>query len=421
MSSLEARIQSERMLRPASSLFRERAFTMLWLSTIFSGLALNMFYFAEAWYVVNVLNMEASLGVIYLIGTLPRVLFMAIGGVLADRISPSKIMFVSTITKSALLAVLVMVLVEGGGIGLGALTAFALLFGILDAFFWPASGSIVPSIVSKDGLTRANSIIQTTNQSTSIFGPMISGFVIVALRYEGIFGLITVLLALGALFALLVRVRKSPSPDTKADRIPMLTSVKEGIGYVRQAPVLKAFVLKTLFLNLFFTGPFAIGIPVFVKHVLHGETLDFSMLQSFLAGGMLVSSIVLGILNLKRRRGLISVLAQLGLSFSFLALSMAVTLWTGAVFAACMGISMGISNICAISVIQNHADKAYIGRVMSIQTMSSMGLTPISYGLTSLLLSVGVEIQHIVMGGALLLLAFTFWLIVKIPSLRKAD
>ena len=49
-----------------------------------------MFYFAEAWYVVQELNLEASLGIIYIIGAIPRILFMLLGGVLADRLSNRK-------------------------------------------------------------------------------------------------------------------------------------------------------------------------------------------------------------------------------------------------------------------------------------------------------------------------------------------
>ncbi|WP_255255191.1 hypothetical protein [Bacillus pseudomycoides] len=82
---------------------------------------------------------------------------------------------------------------------------------------------------------------------------------------------------------------------------------------------------------------------------------------------------------------------------------------------------MTISNICAVSVVQNEAEPEMIGRVMSIQTVSSMGLTPISYGLTSLSLSLGINIKFIIMVGALSLIAFTLYIYFKIPALRTVD
>jgi hypothetical protein len=71
--------------------------------------------------------------------------------------------------------------------------------------------------------------------------------------------------------------------------------------------------------------------------------------------------------------------------------------------------------------VQNEAEPEMIGRVMSIQTVSSMGLTPISYGLTSLSLSLEIDIKFIIMVGALSLIAFTLYIYFKIPALRTVD
>lgn len=182
-----------------------------------------------------------------------------------------------------------------------------------------------------------------------------------------------------------------------------------------------AFILKTLFLNLFFVGPLTIGLPIFVKNILEGETIDYSFIMSFLAIGMVLGSIILGIINLKRKRGILSLTSQMFVGLCFLILSFSNELWQSVVIVVFLGISMTISNICAVSVVQNEAEPEMIGRVMSIQTVSSMGLTPISYGLTSLSLSLEINIKFIIMVGALSLIAFTLYIYFKIPALRTVD
>ncbi|WP_407269122.1 MFS transporter [Radiobacillus sp. PE A8.2] len=412
-------LKAEATLQDAN-VFKNKSFILLWVGTLFSGLSLSMFYFSEAWYVVEVLNMEASLGIIYLVGSIPRVVFMTIGGVLADRISQAKIMFVSDITKAVLLLFLVISLFAVGSIELWTLIIFALLFGVLDAFFWPASGSIIPSIVTKKQLTRANSVMQTTNQSTSIIGPMISGVIIVGFNYTGIFSLLAIMLLIGGILVAFVKIDKTQEKLSK-EKESFLTSIKEGFRYVRKAPVLLAFILKTLFLNLFFTGPLVVGLPIFVKNILGGDTLHYSLLEAFLAGGMLIGSVALGLLNITKHRGMISIYAQLVTSVSFLLLSFTLSITQSIAAIIVLGIAMTVSNICAVSVIQNEADSNMIGRVMSIQTISSMGLTPISFGLTSLFLSFHISINWIMMTGAILLLLFTLFLLLRVPTLRQVN
>ncbi|MBT2201914.1 MFS transporter [Bacillus thuringiensis] len=412
-------LQKTAVTTKVKSLFKQKSFLLLWVSTIFSGLSFSMFYFAEAWYVVQELNLEASLGIIYIIGAIPRIIFMLLGGVLADRLSQSKIMFFSNLTKAILIGGLVLLLFTGE-INFWTLIIFALFFGVLDAFFWPASSSITPVIVPKEFLTRANSVIQTTSQATSILGPMISGFIIVGFDYTGIFSLITILLILGSCFIFFIKVNKKVV-NTQENKHHLLLSLKEGINYVKKAPILMAFLLKTLFLNLFFIGPLTIGVPIFVKNILKGQTIDYSFIMSFLAIGMVLGSIILGIINLKRKRGILSLTSQMFVGLCFLILSFSNEIWQSVVIVVFLGISMTISNICAVSVVQNEAEPEMIGRVMSIQTVSSMGLTPISYGLTSLSLSLEIDIKFIIMAGALSLIAFTLYIYFKIPALRTVE
>ncbi|WP_327821984.1 hypothetical protein [Bacillus pseudomycoides] len=160
---------------------------------------------------------------------------------------------------------------------------------------------------------------------------------------------------------------------------------------------------------------------MFVKNVLKGNTLYFSLLESCLAIGMVIGSVILSILNLKKKRGIVSLNSQMLLALCFLLFSFSFESWQSITIAIFLGISMTVSSICAVSLIQTETDSDMTGRVMSIQTLSSMGLTPISYGLTSLLLSLGINIQIIIFIGALSLLIFTFILYFKIPILREVD
>ena len=85
------------------SIFRNRNFLLLWAAAFLSSFGISFFLFSESWYIVNVLNLEASLGLIYIASSIPRLLFMIISGTVADRMSKTKIMFLSDFSRGILL------------------------------------------------------------------------------------------------------------------------------------------------------------------------------------------------------------------------------------------------------------------------------------------------------------------------------
>lgn len=143
------------------SLFKNRAFLFLWLSSTSSFLALSTYLFAEQWYVIRSLGQESALGIVMMVTLIPRVLLMTVGGVWADCFKRSKIMLFSSFTRF-LLVFLMITLLHLHLLNLWSLLFFALLFGILDAFFSPANQSLLPLLFPKEMLTRSNSFIQTS-------------------------------------------------------------------------------------------------------------------------------------------------------------------------------------------------------------------------------------------------------------------
>ena len=85
------------------NLFRNRNFGLLWLASIIGNFALAIAMMAETWYVVKTLGAKEQLGWVMIAGSIPRIALMAVGGVLADRMSRSRIILVSLALRVILL------------------------------------------------------------------------------------------------------------------------------------------------------------------------------------------------------------------------------------------------------------------------------------------------------------------------------
>ncbi len=67
------------------SLFRNRTFLLLLIAGIFAVVGFSMFLTTTTWYVVTVLGSASSLGLVLIAATVPRLLMMTFGGVIADK------------------------------------------------------------------------------------------------------------------------------------------------------------------------------------------------------------------------------------------------------------------------------------------------------------------------------------------------
>jgi DHA3 family macrolide efflux protein-like MFS transporter len=401
-----------------SSLLRNQKFLLLWLGSIFSGLSFSIYFLTKSWYVVDELGLKASLGLVLMAMTVPRVLLMMIGGVLADRFRRSTIMFSSLITRSVLLFGMV-ILLFFDLINIWILIGFAFCIGILDAFFWPANNAILPSIVTKEHLTRANSFLQSTNHITLIVGPMIAGWLITITSYEWVFGTITCLLIIGGI--LIFQVKESFDKPEVERRPSPLKDLQEGYRYLVHSPVLLNLMSISVFVNFFIAGPGTMAIPLIVEERLMGGAQDLSYLESTVAGGLILGAIIIGVLNLRSKRGLLIILRLTILGISIGLLGQVTSLWQAILVLAILGMGITVGDIPTRAIIQEETDSDKIGRVMGMMSTASNGLIPLSYGITSVALSFHLSISWILFYCGSLVILFSLFILWKFETLKTLD
>ncbi|MEB9858732.1 MFS transporter [Bacillus cereus] len=398
-------------------LLKNTNFLFLWAATLFSSFALAFFTFSQTWYIAKTLNLEASLGVVFVALSVPRLIFMIVGGAVADKFPKKNIMFYSNIIRAILVATILTWFIVGD-VTLYTFALFALFFGLADAFFWSADGSILPELVEKSRLTQANSLTQMTNQASVILGPVLGGILIKFTNYETIFS-ITILLLIVA--AILVQKIQFTMPEQKDTDKGMFTSIKEGILYVKESPFLSTFLICSAFLNLFLIGPMQVGFPLFVKNVLHGDSLQFSYLEASVGGGMAIGAIIVGLKNINRRRGLFCIIMMLLSGVFFLAINFSTVIWQALLAGMFYGITIAMAIVPLMAMIQSTVKEEMMGRVMSLLMLSSMGFIPLSYAFTSLALAMGIPIVTVMKSGAIAVIVFVLFVAIRVPVVRKFD
>src|SRR6266508_3946225 len=93
----------------------------------------------------------------------------------------------SPLTLGAALVGLLVVLVMAGWVRLWQLYLIEVAFGIADAFFYPAVGSITAELVEKHELPSANALVSISEQVAMLAGPAVGGVLVATAGVAGAF------------------------------------------------------------------------------------------------------------------------------------------------------------------------------------------------------------------------------------------
>ncbi|UNL86310.1 MFS transporter [Priestia koreensis] len=414
---------NEAVIQPAPTemkrlLLLQKDFLIIFAITLSSRLGFSLFLFTQSWFVINELHQKAGLGMIFIASSVPAILLMTLGGVLADRFNRKTIVLLSTLAEALTIGSVFLLLFNGWN-HLSLFIVSALLFGIIDSFHVPARNALLPSVVQEDDLMRANSLISIISQVTGIFGAFLAGVFIKYLDYSTIFLLASLIMIFFSACIPFLSLKKEKVE--KEDQEPLLQSFKNGLSYIRKNTFLSTLISVSFVINVFITGPMALGIPLIASKLFKQNSLAFSTMEAVLVVGILAGSAAVGILNFKKNRGLIAMWALFALGLTYLGLGVSRSLVLCLIFLFLLGFALSFSNAPIFAIVQSKVENAMLGRVMSVMMLAGSALQPVSYGLTSLLLGTGIDIQTVIVLGAVPLICVILWVFLKVPVLRQTN
>ncbi|MCM3471482.1 MFS transporter [Brevibacillus borstelensis] len=373
---------------PNPVLWRNSQFLRLWIGNLISALADGAFFIALSWFIVDKTGSEAVLGTTLMCMSIPRLLFMLVGGVAADKYNRKWIMFGSILARGVVLGAFGLLLLQKTGHWLpyaAYLTAF--LFGTVDAFFWPARSSVLPFVVSREQLAPANSLMEIAQQISLVGGPLTAALLMRLTSYPATFLVMAAAFFIGTLIISTLRLQPAEEIDTsrQTKEPSFFRQIFEGILFAKTIPVLMIIFGTSLVVNMMFSGPVNMGLPLLVKQ-LGWDSNAYSSLSTSLGVGTIIGGVITGACNGFRGRFLLLPFFLGLMGAGILAVSFMHVLPFGLSMMLLVGITMAMTNIPLITYIQTIVPAHMLGRVMSLLTTMSIGLGPVSYALCSFLL-----------------------------------
>jgi MFS family permease len=381
-----------------------RDYWRLWTSSGLSNLADGVLKVALPLLALRFTDSPLLIGGVGVALSLPWLLFALPAGALADRLDRRWAMLGANTVRGAL----VLTLLLGVSLDLGSIWliyAAAFLLGSTETLYDTTAQSILPQLVHRDQLSRANGRLYGMEMAANEFvGPPLGGTLVAM-------GLTLALLTPGALWLaavgalLLVRgrfrvSRTGPPTSMRAD-------IAEGVRFLWAHRLLRTFAVLAGVSNFALSAVFTLLV---VYAVGPGSPLGlteaaFGLLFSAFAAGSLVGAFFAP--WFERLLGRARVLWLSVLPFALLALAPGLTanVWLVGLGFVIGGAGIMVWNVITVSLRQRMAPGALLGRVNSVYRLLAWGTRPLGAGVGGLLAQfLGTQTMFVVMGLVILTL-----------------
>src|SRR5580700_3261642 len=394
--------------------FRYRDFRLMWMGACVSTIGTFVQQFAQSWLVYYLTKDPFYLGLDLFLGQLPIIMFSLFGGVFADRLDRRKMLLTSQyiqMTCAFLLAFLFFTHV----VQVWHILALSFVVGLGQSFGGPAYSALLPALVGPEDLANAIAMNSIQFNLARILGPTIGGLTYTLLGPTWCFTVNGVSYIAVIISLFMIHIKYVPAKT----REPVLTSMAEGIRFIRRRDGMSALVVLAFCTTLFgfsLTG----FLPVFVQNIFHKGPETYTLLLVFSGAGSIVGALIVAAMEKFKGQQRLTVLILTFLGFAIAAFALSKWLPLSCLLIFFTGVAVMASASLMLSLVQLITTDAMRGRVMSVYNLAFRAGIPLgSLALGKLIPIFGVS--KALAGAGFMLVAVSLYFLLAKGEVNTSD
>lgn len=358
-----------------------------------------VFTIAFAWTAVQIAS-PAVAGLVVAAGTVPRAIVLLVGGAYADRKDARRLMVVfNALRVGVLVTVAIWCLAEPPTVALLLIASIA--FGLCDAFFEPAAGTMPRQLVAPADLPAYSALSQTLSRLGTMAGSAAGGFLVAAFGLSGSAGLNTATYVVVIVFIVLWLRPRFALPRASAEQ-SVLSGVADGFRHLARERATRTLVIALSGLNLAVSPAISIGLPLQATARGWGAGA-VGVLEALVGGGAMIGALV--VVRRRPQREAIGGFAALvvqGAGIIALGIGSPVVVGGGCL---AIGFTAGFASALLSSTFAATAAPDFLGRLGSILRLGDDCLMPAAMALFGMLAGIlPLWVPFTLYGGAMALL-----------------
>lgn len=347
-----------------------KSFRSIWLSSATSELGGAFFTFCNSILIYKYTGSATALGLVWLIYYIPSFFMQLFIGPYIDRWSRKYTMIWCQLVR-AILAMVLAITLFSEWFSVSLIYMVQVLVGLIMPIFTPANQSILPTIVEKEHLEKANASLESVRQVMAIMGPISAGVLVEYIEVNWLLIIISIAFLLSTYNLAQINERHIKREVRK----PWIEEFKEGLNSYFEHPLI-------VWLGVFFGFvQFGVGVTIvttlpYITTVLEQPTVAYGFFMAGFPVGYTIGALLSS--KLKRLNGigvLFSALFIGGCTY----LSLAFTPWysLALVTEAIAGIVIAVFNIYNITLIQKRIPNQLMGKVTSVRLLIMRLMLPL--------------------------------------------
>jgi predicted MFS family arabinose efflux permease len=380
----------------------------MWLGAFASTIGTFVQQFAQGWLVYDLTKNPFYLGLDLFLGQLPIILFSLVGGVFADRLDRRKMLLGSQYIQM-ICAFVLAALFFTHAVRIWQILSLSFVVGFGQSFGGPAYSALLPTLVPAEDLANAIAMNSIQFNLARVLGPALGGLAYATVGATWCFTLngISYLAVIASLAMIQVKFVPQKSKE------PILTSMKEGLRFIRERQGLPALVFLAFFttaLGFSLTG----FLPVIVQTVFNQGPRTYQLLLVCSGAGSVVGALIVAASEKLKEQGFIVLwtLIGLGASIAGFALSRWIPLSCLLIFIG--GVAIMASASLMLSLVQLMVSDQMRGRVMSVYNLAfRLGIPVGSLALGKVIPIIGVSRALVITGISLIGVTLYFVIVMR--------
>lgn len=346
-----------------------KKFMAIWIGQFISSIGSGMTAFAVAIYVYQLTGSATWVSVTALLAYLPTILLNPVGGILADRYD-RRLMMILGDSFSALGLLFIFICIQMGNVGVLPICIGVTISSVFVSLIEPAYKATVTDLLSEKEYAKASGMIQIAGSSRYLISPFIAGLILsfTDIRAILIIDMATIFVTVFAVAS----VRKSIRVvKPKKDNFSFFREFKEGIKSITTDKGVSRMVLLMAFMCFFVAFLQTLMTPMILAFA---DTKTLGIMQSVSAVGILIGSVIIGILNIKKNHSRILMIALMAAGILMASIGTTTNILLVVVFSILFFTALPFINACADVLIRTRIPNDLQGRAWGmISVLTQMG------------------------------------------------
>ncbi len=399
--------------------FKNKKFSVLWSAGCMTGVARSMEFLALSLFILEDIGIAFLITIVFAIRMLPMSLLGIFIGSISEKVQASNIVKFLYVC-STLISLICFILTINNIFNI----YFAFIFAFINGTTWVVDLAVRRRVITENieerFLSTSLAMETLSNNATRLIGPLMTGFLYIAIGLHGLF-LILFVLYLNALILIIFFQKNSERVQIDhSNKLPFYYEFKNSLHNIKTTIIhglketkLRLLLIVTLIFNIF-GFPLISLVPVYGKNNLNLNEFDIGVLTASEGLGALIGSLIIAKISPQKNLSILFLTGCMGFFIGMITFSISPSLFSGFVCLTFGGIFLSGFSTMQGALTYRSANKGARGYNFGI-LVTCIGLAPLGLVYLSFLI-VSFPVENLIQINcyiALLLLISVGYLIYK--------